>query len=195
MLNLRTLLDLSIGHNAQMKTQILRQRLTLQLKILLIALAIFLFFFISAFRGLPFKLLGIDTSTLPTIVTQSYIIISEILLISIICIIYHKNIEDSIKDFKKNHKKYFNKYLKYWVIGLIIMYTSNIIIGSFYKMPSNEETIRTLFGVNPIYIFISSVFLAPIVDYLTFRKAIKSLFKNKGVFMLIYSICFAIMIM
>lgn len=151
---------------------------------------IFLFFFISAFRGLPFKLLGIDTSTLPTIVTQSYIIISEILLISIICIIYHKNIEDSIKDFKKNHKKYFNKYLKYWVIGLIIMYTSNIIIGSFYKMPSNEETIRTLFGVNPIYIFISSVFLAPILEELTFRKAIKSIFKNKWVFIIMSGLIF-----
>ena len=57
-------------------------------------------------------------------------------------------------------------------------------------MPSNEEAIRTLFGVNPIYIFISSVFLAPILEELTFRKAIKSIFKNKWVFIIMSGLIF-----
>ena len=71
------------------------------------------------------------------------------------------------------------------------MFTSNIIINSFYnQLSNNEEAIRGMFANTPIYVFISAVFLAPILEELTFRLTFKKIFNKKWLFIILSGLFF-----
>ena len=93
---------------------------------------------------------------------------------------------------KKNHKKYFSKYFKYWLYALIIMAGSNIIIGFINggAIAGNEETVRQTFTKAPVYMFISAVFFAPLLEELTFRQGFRNIFSNDKVFIFMSGLIF-----
>lgn len=113
-------------------------------------------------------------------------IIIEILTISIIIIIFNKKIKENYIDLKQNHKEYFSTYFKYYLIGLAIMYIANaiLIFGLKGGISGNEETIRNILQVHPIYIYISAVLIAPSVEELVFRGAIKNIIPNNIIYIL-----------
>lgn len=153
---------------------------------------IFVYFFISEIE-IPFlKLFNIDYNSMSTNIKIIYILIWELLTMAIIMLILNKKLSKDIIDMKKNHKKYFSKYFKYWLIAVGVMMVSNLIIGliSSENLPSNEETIRNLFKISPIFIFLSSVIYAPIVEELVFRQGIKNLIPNKIVFIITSGLIF-----
>jgi membrane protease YdiL (CAAX protease family) len=91
-----------------------------------------------------------------------------------------------------NHKEYYSKYFKYYLIGLGIMLISNSIIvyGFDGGISTNEETIRDIFKISPLYIYFSSVIYAPIVEELTFRQGIRNIFGRNILFVLISGFLF-----
>lgn len=155
-------------------------------------LALFTYFTLSELQTLPLILMRVDYFTMPLAAKVIYLLSYEVLMISIICLILNKEISKAIKDIKKNHKEYFSKYLKYWFLALIIMAVSNILI-SFINggaIAGNEETIRQTFSKAPVYMFISAVFLAPLLEELTFRQGIRNIFSNDLVFIIISGLVF-----
>lgn len=155
-------------------------------------LVFILYFVLSYSQILPFQLLHIDTNSLPKIVKVLYLIAYEVLTILIITSILGKKLEQDWKDMKKNHKEYFSTYIKYWFLILFLMMLSNsiILLINHGKIANNEESIRTSFKLVPIYTFLSAVFYAPIVEELTFRQAIRNIFKNDFIFVLISGLIF-----
>ena len=119
-------------------------------------------------------------------------ILIEILTIAIILLIFNKKIKNDFKDLKKNHKQYFSKYFKYYLTGLIVMYISNaiLIFGFNNGLAGNEETIRDLLGLHPIYVYISAVLLAPSVEELVFRGGIKKIIPNNILFIIVSGFVF-----
>lgn len=119
-------------------------------------------------------------------------ILIEIITLAVILLLFHKKIEKDYIDIKKNHKKYFAKYFKYYLIGLGIMYISNAILIFGFKngIAGNEEGIRNLLGVFPIYIYISAVLIAPIVEELVFRGGIRNIIPNNILFILVSGLVF-----
>lgn len=69
---------------------------------------------------------------------------------------------------------------------------SNLIIKLFIdsNLPNNEQTIRDIFGISPIYIFFSAVIYAPIVEELVFRYSFKKIFSNKWIFIILSGLIF-----
>ena len=153
---------------------------------------LFVYFVLSELQTLPLILMGVDYKTMPIISKVIYILSFEAFMISIICLILNKEISKALTDIKKNHKKYFSKYLKYWLYALIVMAGSNIIIGLINggAIAGNEETIRQTFTKAPVYMFISAVFFAPLLEELTFRQGIRNIFSNDKAFIIVSGLVF-----
>lgn len=152
---------------------------------------ILIYFLFSFFQTLPFDLLHINTQNLPNIIKVVYTLSVELLMISIIFYIFEKEFSKAFQDIKKNHLKYFQNNLKYYIISLIVMMASNIFINLLGGGLSNNETaIRNEFNIFPIYTFISAVILAPILEESVFRLGFKAIFKNDFLFITISSLIF-----
>ncbi len=97
-------------------------------------------------------------------------------------------------DLQKNHHQYFRKYLPYWLIALGIMMVSNLILifTGDTEIAENEQVIREMFSASPIYIYISVVIFAPLIEELVFRGGFFYLFRNKYVFVLASGLAFGL---
>ena len=126
---------------------------------------IFIYFFFSICQTFPFIILHINYSELPSYIKIIYSLAVELLMISLIFAIFDKEIKAAWQDLKKNHLEYFNKYLKVYIISVIVMVTANMLINVLGGgMSTNETTIRNEFNFYPIYTFISAVILAPLLE-------------------------------
>ena len=62
--------------------------------------------------------------------------------------------------------------------------------GNGTMMPENEEIIRSNFQVAPIYMYLSSVVIAPLMEELVFRRGIRNIVPNNVFFILISGLVF-----
>lgn len=153
--------------------------------------SIFVYFLLSELQLLPFQLFDIDINKIPLYLKIIYLLCYEAILIGIIILIHLKKLKHDFNDIKINHNKHFKNCLKYWLIALFIMYISNFCISLMgSNLPSNEEIIRQQFKTSPIYIFISAVIFAPILEELIFRQSFRNLFTNKWLFIIISGLVF-----
>ena len=151
-----------------------------------------LYFLLSEFQLIPLLLSGVSYENIPIIIKSIYLISYELFMISIICLILHDELKCAIEDIKKNHKQYFKTYFKYWLLALVIMFASNIIINMIAggEIAGNEEAVRALFFKAPVYVFISAVFLAPVLEEMIFRQSIRNMFSNDLLFIIISGLVF-----
>lgn len=152
-------------------------------------------YFVMAFTNLqvlPFTLLNIDTNTLPRVVSICYSIFYQLLMLLFVSLLFWKELKESWKDLKYHHKEYFQKYFKYWFLMLGLMMISNLMIQIVLpdSIAGNEETIRELFQVSPIYIFVASVLIAPFLEEFVFRLGIRKLIKNDTLFIILSGLIF-----
>ncbi len=142
--------------------------------------SIFLFYLLaSANQSFPLELFGIDYTKWSSGAMIIYSLIYEILIIFIVLWFYRKELYPQFKDYKNNLKKYISGYIKYWFITLGLMIISNLIIKPFTSdIAKNEEQVRILINVLPLYTFIVSVIFAPIIEELIFRFSIRKISCN-----------------
>lgn len=150
------------------------------------------YFILSELEVLPLLLSGVNIETIPLSVKVIYMLAYEIVMIFIIYLILKDRIDSAIVDIKKNHKEYFAKYFKYWLIALIIMSISNIVISYINggQIAGNEESVRSIFSQAPIYMFISAVFFAPLLEEFVFRQGIRNIFSNDKLFIIMSGLVF-----
>lgn len=163
------------------------------LKNILCGIASILIYFVAQLHAMDlFSMLHIDIDTINPSIKVIYMIIVEIAIISSILLINHQIIESNFKDILKNHKIYFSKCIRYWLISIIVMIFSNLIITVILQngLAGNEESIRTLLKIHPIYVYLSSVVFAPIVEELVFRQSFRNIFPNNYIFIIVSSLIF-----
>lgn len=154
-------------------------------------ITIFIYFLFSICQTFPFILMHINYELLPSIIKIIYSLSVEILMISIIFVIFDKELKKAWQDLKKNHLEYFNKYLKIYIISVIVMMMANIFINYLGGgLSTNETTIRNEFQIFPIYTFISAVLLAPVLEESVFRLGFRSIIANDTLFITISSLVF-----
>lgn len=146
--------------------------------------SIFIFLFISIF----YSVINIKYTHLNSNVI--YLINSFTILICLI-LVYFKEIKEDIKNFKL---KNLSISLKYYIIGLTIYFIYQLIISKTItsNIPSNEEMVRNLFKSNIFIAFVSSCFLAPILEEILFRFTLFKCTNNKYIFLLTSSILFSL---
>lgn len=155
-------------------------------------LSIFLYFFIQYRATDLFTALHIDFYSISYPIRILYTLIVDITIVSLLFLLNYKTIEQNFVDLKKNHYQYFSSCIKYWLISILIMMISNVIIMMFFNggIAGNEDTIRTLLKDNPIFVYISAVFFAPIIEELVFRQSFRNIFKNNYVFIIVSALIF-----
>lgn len=142
--------------------------------------------------SIPFQflaLLGINYLKLNLIARVIYLLFYEALLAVIIIYIYRKDFIPDFKDFKKNWLNYLDKYLKYWLLILVLMVISNLIVSNFTTttISQNQSAILTLIKKVPIYTFISTAIIAPITEELVFRLSIRKIIPKLNILFILVS--------
>ena len=136
------------------------------------------------FLGLNFNNMNKNTLSITCILIE----IVEILLLFFI---YYNDMVHDLKDFKENFKKYLKFGLKWWAIGLILMYVSNIIVYLItLQGASNEEILQEQIIKLPLYMLFSSSITAPFTEEVVFRKSIRDVFSNNILFIVVSFLVF-----
>ena len=159
----------------------------------LIALGIILFYYFSQyFAALPLQILGIDINNLNYAIKTIYLIIFQFSVLAIIVFVYKNHLQAQFKDFKKNKNIYFKKYFKFWIymLGAMIICNALIMIINGGEIANNQEGINELFSANPIYVYIASVIIAPILEELIFRFSLRKIFKTDTLFIIMSGLLF-----
>lgn len=154
------------------------------------------------FPYIPMNLFNIPYESFDTTMRAIYMTICDIGYMSILFLIYKDKI---IYDFKKYFKKFmsnFEESFKYYFLGVIVMMASNLIISFFITdaVAGNEETVRDMIDVVPLYMLFSVSLYAPFVEELIFRHSIKDMVMChgtgkvfKGIYIFLSGFIFAIM--
>ncbi|MBR1718013.1 MAG: CPBP family intramembrane metalloprotease [Bacilli bacterium] len=155
-------------------------------------IALLTYFVLSMTESLPFELAGVDIQNISTNIKLLYMFIYEVLILCLILLIFNKKIKKDFDDILKNHKTYYSKSIKYYLVGLIIMVFSNTILALLTNggIAGNEETVRAMFKMSPVYMYISAVLFAPVVEELVFRQGIRNICGKNIIFIIVSGFLF-----
>ena len=159
-------------------------------KTMLIGFGVFFLYFIMSALAYDFiSIFGIRYNDLSLTLRQIYLILYEIITLIIIVFIYKKDVISNFKKFVKNIKNYIKKYIKYWIIALILMIISNMIVTIFTysDMAANQKIVLEEFKLAPIYTFIATIIISPIMEELVFRLSFRKMFKHTNILFIFFS--------
>ena len=149
---------------------------------------IMLMLFWNIIPNITLMILNIDPKTLSDTTKIIITIINDILFLSLLISIYYKTIKDNFKKyFNNNFKNNLTTSIRYWLTGLTIMIISNYIIAIITngQLSENEEAVRSLINIAPLYMAFQTIIYAPISEELIFRKSIRDIFNNKWIYAII----------
>jgi len=123
-----------------------------------------------------------------------FIYIMEIIPLLFLVFIYRKQLKNEFKEYKKDFYKNIDDYLRLWLFALILMTLSNSIISIFTQsdISNNEEAVRNMTDILPLYSLFSTCIAAPIGEELAYRKTIGNIFSNKSVAIAMSGIIFGL---
>ena len=147
------------------------------------------------FSSLFFIIFNIDKENITDKEYLNYLVISNILLMGIFIYIYRKDLIKDLSYFKKNFEYNFFNSFKYWLIGFVIMFISNLIITFILKLniAGNETEVRNFININPILMILIACIISPVTEELTFRKSIKDACNNKWIYIIVSGFVFGLL--
>ena len=166
-----------------------------RIKEISIGIGVILFYLLSSIIfTIIISLLHIDYNHLNNNIKITINLLYDIFMIVIIVWIYHKTFKEHFNKFKKNIIEYISTYLKYWFLAIILMIISNMLISlTGATMSSNEQAILKLFHKYPIYVIITAVAIAPILEETVFRLAIRKIISNNYLYIILSGLLFGLL--
>ena len=146
--------------------------------------------------GIPILLLNILHISPEHMSTTMKVLISfcfDALLLIIYFFIYSKII---VRDFRGYFNKDFGNHFKLsfsrWLMGFGIMIVSNLLIAIITNgvISQNEESVREMIDLSPMYMAFQLMIYAPFTEELIFRKSIKDFCSHKTSYVLISGLIF-----
>lgn len=158
---------------------------------------IFVFAFYYAFPYLfnfIFNIFKIDISNLNIYIILLVLLLMDIVPILFLVYVYRKELKNEFILNKNNFKDNFDKYLRLWLFGLILMCVSNYIITIFtnIEISNNEEAVRDIAKILPIYSLFTTCICAPLGEELAYRKTIGKIFSNKKIAIVMSGVIFGL---
>lgn len=167
----------------------------INVKLILKSIFVIIFFYFYSYIFLaPFTLLHINLSKLSMLYKVFILFFMDILLMTILWLIYKKDLKREFEIFKQNWKEYVFKNIKYWILGLVLMSVSNLIINAITakEIANNEAYVREMISASPIYGIFSACIVAPFTEEIVFRKTFKDILKNKYVLIVTCGLVFGL---
>ena len=119
--------------------------------------------------------------------------VANIIILGILLFIYRDSlIRDFRNFFGKNVLNHLEVAFKYWLVGFMLMIISNFIISILTNggMAANEESVRELIDLVPIYMLFDVAIYAPLTEELIFRKSIRDFISNKWIYIFVSGFVF-----
>ena len=141
------------------------------------------------------NLANINLSTLPRIARISILVINYLIYVFAMIFLFWKDIKRCIKDLKKDFSSKALLGLNCWIVGCLVMTISSVIISLITgnSTSTNEGLVRQNIKVAPIFMLFLCTVVAPVLEEMTFRKALYGLIKNKVVFIISSGVIFGLL--
>ncbi len=138
------------------------------------------------------RLFNLDISKLNIYLILLILILMDVIPILFLIIIYRKDLKKEFIINKETFKDNFDKYIRLWLLGLILMTISNTIITFFTnsEISNNEQAVRDIADILPIYSIFTACLCAPIGEELAYRKTVGKIFNKKWVAIVMSGILF-----
>ncbi len=151
--------------------------------ILKVLLLIFLLLFGSS---LPLVVFNVDITKYSKTVRILYSLLCDLIFLIVVLLIYRRTI---IKDGGKFFKNFWNNIetaFKYWLVGVTVMAIGNIVITFITNggMAENEQQVRELIDLAPLFMIFDVSIYAPFTEELIFRKGFRDAINNKWVYII-----------
>ncbi len=162
-------------------------------KFLLVILLYFLYqanFLINLFR-----MIGLNISDLSGYPYFMALIANDLVYVFLMLFIFKKDIISGIKDLKEHFSDRAFIAICCWVSGCVIMTISSLLISlvSNQNVSNNEALVRQSIQIAPFYMLFSCTIVAPVLEEMTFRKALQGIIKNKWIFIMISGLGFGLL--
>ena len=148
------------------------------------AFFVFVIFFLSGYiQGILALLFHINVKKITDLQTLILILLADLIILSLIILIYYKDLKKEWKIFRENFSTCFDTGLKYWLVGLFVMIVSNSLIAMFTNLGTseNESMVQSLIPASPILMIVVAGIFAPFIEEITFRKNIQNIFSNQWI--------------
>lgn len=144
------------------------------------------------FQYIPIILFKIDINSISNKTQVILSTFSSIIVLILLTLIYYKSLKEEFKIFKNNFLKNIDIGFKCWIIGLLIMITSNLILLTIFKAggANNENIVQTMIKALPWLMIIDAGLIAPFNEEIVFRKTLKDIFTNKWIFVIVSFLIF-----
>ena len=152
------------------------------LKQIIIGVFVFLFYyFFSDIIFFLFDLFKFDYMNSSRIIKIIIIYSLEIIPVILLVLLYKNDLKKDLKNYKENFIDNLDKYIKLYMLALILMSVTDTIITAITgtELSNNEQAVRSIADTLPIYSVLSVCICAPIIEELIYRKTIKNIFINK----------------
>ncbi len=142
-----------------------------------------LLFFFSA---IPIALFNIDYDSFSNSQRIIYMFICDVLYLALIIFSYRKTLIHDFKEFISDFINNIEYAFKFWLVGFIVMILSNLFIVYVAQggIAQNEESVRSLIDIAPIFMIFEVSIYAPLTEELIFRKGFRDIFKSKWLFII-----------
>ncbi len=139
--------------------------------------------------------LGINLNNIPKYLNRIILISNDLIFVLILLFMFKKEIKKGLQELKKNFSSNALLSLNCWVVGSLIMSISSILISLVTKQDtsSNEALVRQSIMKAPIYMLFTCSIVAPILEEMTFRRALKGIINNKWIFILASGLVFGLL--
>lgn len=162
---------------------------------ILFFIALFILYAIySSLIVLILQQIGININNLSTHKKNIYLIIIDVSLMVITYLIYRKDNNRELSKYGRHFGKYFLFGLKWWIIGIVLMISTNLIIQAIYpgSTAQNEDAVQALLKQTPVYISFTACVFAPFMEEMIFRKSLKKVFRSDTLFIVISGLLFGL---
>ena len=164
----------------------------------MIGLGVILFYFLAmVLADVPLILLrpiGLDYNTMPEFLKNIYLFFYQVIMILIISKPFTDKLIDDFDDLLENHKTYFNKYFKLWFLLLFGVAISNSLINLVNPgIAGNQEAINDTLQISPFYMYFTAILIAPILEELVFRQAVRYIFPSNILFIVMSGFLFGLL--
>ena len=161
----------------------------------LLGLFIYFFAMLTNLNVIILKGLNINYQAWNDVQISIYLLSYQFIIIGIIIFLFWQTYKNNFIKFFSNFKKYISEYIKYWFIALGLMIISNALIQIVATgIAPNEEAVRETLNIQPLYTFIASVIIAPILEESVFRLSFRKIFANMNiVYILITGFAFGLL--
>ena len=149
-----------------------------QIKHFFIGIGVFLLYFIVLPYILKFYILKYVNPN-NKVITNISLSLAEIFIFLVLFFIFRKTIIEDFKKFKKDYKKNLDIGLKYYFIGFLVMFASNLFLSAIFgSIAANESANREYLKMYPIYSIVAMIIVGPSVEEIVFRLGFRKAFKK-----------------